>query len=176
MVLANLDNSRASSVLDLGPARGANVTALGHRAARLQIVDCFRGAVGGSALEAVDRLRPAHSGTFDIALAWHLLNYLSPEAVVALVRRVADLCRPGALLHALVFETNAMPTTPGEYRIVADDRLRLDPTATDLVAVPDSPPAVVESLLPGFQVEHTFILSHGAREYVAERTARPLAI
>ncbi len=176
MVLAGLDGGGPQRVLDLGPAIGANVTALGRRAARLQIVDCFREEVGGAMVEAVDRLRAAYAGSFDVALAWHLLNYLSHEAAANLVRRVAGLCRPGARLHALIFETETMPASPGLYRIVADDRVRLDRTSTDVVAAPDSPPAVVESLLPGFNVEHAFVLNHGTREYVAERTARRLVI
>ena len=34
---------------------------------------------------------------------------------------------------------------------------------------PDLPPAEVEKLLAGFRVEHSFVLRHGVREYVAVR-------
>ncbi len=62
-----------------------------------------------------------------------------------------------------------MAAVPNRYRIVDGARLTYEPATTELQGVPNLPPAVVEKLLKGFRVEHSFVLQHGVHEYVASR-------
>jgi hypothetical protein len=70
----------------------------------------------------------------------------------------------------IVHATETMPDIPNRYRILGDDQLAYEPVTTDRRGAPNLPPAAVERRLEGFEIEHSFVLRHGVREYVAIRT------
>lgn len=169
LVLAALPAGRSWHILDLGPAVPDNVALLGPRAARLQIVDLMRGRARGGESGDLVSLASKQPGSFDLVLAWDVLDYQSAEQASRLVVILGELCRPGALLHALITTAETVPATPGSHRILADGRLRRELPDGGAVGAPNLTPADVEKLLVGFRVEHAFVLSHGVREYVATR-------
>lgn len=167
----------ARKVLDLGPSVADNVEFVSSFASYLHIVDAIdrspsaSGTEGGGfgRLGTLQALVKRHRRSFDLVLAWDLLNYLSKDQAERLMRAVAELCLPNARLHAIVFATDTMPVVPNRYRIVDSARLAYEPGTTELRGVPSLPPAAVEKLLKGFRIEHSFVLQHGVREYVAAR-------
>lgn len=171
LVLAALPADRSWRILDLGPAVPDNVALLGPRAARLQIVDLLRGRARGAESEALASLASEESRSFDLVLAWDVLDYRSAEQASRLVVILGELCRPGALLHALITAVETMPAAPCRYRILADGKVRREVRAEGDMGAPNLTPADVEKLLEGFRVEHAFVLSHGVREYVARRSS-----
>lgn len=170
LLLTEMPRDRSWRVLDLGPAIADNVAALGPCVAQLYVVDLFRESTGAVPASALDALLSGPEGAFDLVLAWDALCYLSPEPAARFVAHLAGLCRRGGRLHALVFAADAMPASPGRYRMLEGGRLRYEPISGDSVGAPQLKPAEVEKLLSGFQVDHAFLLSHGVREYVATRT------
>ena len=104
-----------------------------------------------------------------MVLMWDVFNYLSTDQTERLLQSVAELCLPGARLHAIVFSTETMTATPNRYRIVDSARLAYESTTTEQRVAPALPPAAVEKLLQGFRIEHSFVLQHGVHEYVASR-------
>lgn len=170
LVLAALPAGRSWRILDLGPAVPDNVALFGPRAARLQIVDLLRGRAHGAESGALAGLASEHPRSFDLVLAWDVLDYLSADQATGVIEVLGDLCRRSGILHALIAAADTIPAAPGSYRILADGRLRRELPDAGVVGAPNLTPAEVEKLLVGFRVEHAFVLSRGVREYVARRS------
>ena len=178
-LLAAVPSDGSCRVLDLGPAISDNVAFLSSIADVIQIVDVVGGGfVEGSAdfptvergLATLRSLSRTRRRTFHVVFGWDLFDYL-PEAMAGdFLGAVGSLCRPGALLHTIVHATETMPGIPNRYRILGDDQLAYEPVTSDQRGAPNRPPAAVERLLEGFDIEHSFVLRHGVREYVAIRT------
>jgi len=179
--LAGVPTDGSCRVLDLGPAVAGNLDFVSTFASRVQIVDLFAGG-GRNAAAPVPNLEPGMQalrdvvssarGTFHIVLAWDVLAYLPSHRVDDLIGALAELCRPDARLHTIVPTTEMMPAVPNRYRIVDEENLVYEPVTTDLRGAPDLPPNTVDRLLEGFEIEHSFVLRHGVREYVATRNQK----
>lgn len=176
--LAGVPSDGSCGVLDLGPAVAGNLDFVSTFASRVQIVDLFGARSANAAAPAPDlehgmqvlrELVPLASETFHLVLAWDLLAYLPSHRIGDLIAALAELCRPEARLHAIVPTTELIPAVPSRYRIVDAESLVYEQAATDLRAAPELPPNAVDRLLEGFEIEHSFVLRHGVREYVATR-------
>ena len=176
-VLRGVLDDGSSKVLDLGPSIADNVEYVSLFASYLQIVDAIDRDPSASDLEgggfsrlsSLQTLFDDHRRTFGLVLMWDVLNYLSVDQAERMVESVAELCLPGARLHAIVFAKDTMAAVPNRYRIIDNARLAYEPVTTELLGAPDLPPAAVQKLLKGFRVEHSFVLQHGVHEYVATR-------
>jgi hypothetical protein len=173
---AGLPEPPACRVLELGPAVGDNVAFVSRLAQLIEVVDMGRVPFGrrspvGPAIERdISRLRELQAegaGPFDLVLAWDLLNYVSRESLSEFVELLAILCAPRGRLLATVFEGETMPARPSRYRIAGPTRLVSEAVTRDVTGAPDLPPAEIERLFRGFRVERSFVLRHGAREYLA---------
>ena len=164
-------------VLDLGPSVADNVEFVSSFASYLQIIDAIGRDPTASGLQdsgfrrlsALQELVDQHRRSFSLVLMWDVLNYVSIAQAGRILESVAELCLPGARLHAIVFATNTMAAIPNRYRIIEGARIAYEPSTTEQLGAPDLPPAAVEKLLQGFRVEHSFVLQHGVHEYVASR-------
>lgn len=171
-----LPSRRSCRVLELGPAVGDNLTFASAAASRLEVVDLARDAAarGRDAASAIERnlsvlldLEAEHRGSFHLVLAWDLLNYLPRPRVAELSQVLARLCAARGRLFATFYEGETMPLRPCRYRISGATRLLSESVTNDVTGAPDLPPAEVEKLLEGFRIERSFVLRHGAREYIA---------
>lgn len=178
-IVAALPSDGSCRVLDLGPAIGDNVTFISSISEALQIVDLFGvGSTEGEAeyaavdsgLATLRKLDRTKHRSFHLVFTWNMFDYLPEARAGEVLEALGNLCRPGALLHTIVNATDTMPDIPTRYRILGDDRLACEPVTSDRRGAPNLPPATVERLLRGFHVEHSFVLRHGVREYVAMRT------
>jgi len=177
--LAGVPSDGSCGVVDLGPAIAGNLDFILTFASRVQIVDLLGGGSANAAAPAPDlergiralrELMPLSNGTFDLVLAWDLLAYLPSHRIGDLIGALAELCRPEARLHAIIPTTEMIPAVPSRYRIVDAESLICEPATIDLRGAPDLPPNAVDRLLEGFEIEHSFVLRHGVREYVAMRS------
>lgn len=175
--LAGIPADRSCKVLDLGPSVAANFEFVSDFASYLHIIDAIdrgptaSGAEGGGygRLGTLNALLDEHRRSFHLVLAWDVFNYLSAEQAERLNQSVAELCLPGARLHAIFFATDTMPAVPNRYRVVDRARLAYEPGTTEVRGAPDLPPSAVGKLLKGFRIEHSFVLQHGVHEYAASR-------
>jgi len=167
-------------VLDLGAAVGANVEFLARRfVSQLQVGDLYRSLVAEAArfagpesdlVEHFSRALPAPPGKrFDLVFAWDLLDYLTKPQIRALAEVLAERCRAGARLFAMVSIAKEIPQTPRTYLfhdaeslVYLDRPLRTRPG-------PRYRPAEIDGLTPGFTVDRTFLLRHGVQEYLLVR-------
>ena len=179
--LVGVPSDGSCGVLDLGPAVAGNLDFVSTFASRVQIIDLFgRGSANAAApapdlergMQVLRDLVPLANGTFDLVLAWDLLAYLPSHRIGEMIGALAELCRPEARLHAIIPTTEMMPAVPNRYRIVDAESLVYEPATTDLRVAPELPPNAVDKLLEGFEIEHSFVLRHGVREYVAMRNVQ----
>jgi len=165
-------------VLDLGPAVAGNLEFLSSLVSRVQVVDLLgrRSCVEESSVVGMDgssallqALEPEFARTFHLVLAWDVLNYLSPDRGRTLIEWLTRLCSPDGRLLASIVTSETMPARSNRYRIVDHETLIYEATTDELRGAPQLTPAAVERLVVGFQIEHSFVLRHGVREYLAVR-------
>lgn len=175
--IRGVSTDRSCRVLDLGPSVAHNIEFLSTFSSFLYIVDAFDREASVDALAGTDfgrlsllrSLVDQHRRSFDLVLAWDVINYLSIEQAERVVEAIAELCLPSARLHAIIFSSDTMAVVPNRYRIIDRGHLAYEPYSTEVRGAPGLPPATVERLLKGFRIEHSFVLQHGVHEYVASR-------
>ena len=103
----------------------------------------------------------------DCFLCWDLLNYMRPEQLADLSRRVAHRARVGSGVHALIqYSGTSMCRTPGRYRLEADGLLSVVPAGSPSTATPRYSPKALEKAMPELRVERTMLLNNGMQEFM----------
>jgi hypothetical protein len=176
-LVSRLSSEASYHILDLGVASGANVEFFSRFSGRLQIADLpdtlasekLRSLLQSDPAAAFRRLLPVTWKPFEVVLAWDVLNYLSRDEFRCLAEHVAGLCRPGALMFALISTQKEMSGLPRVFKIVDEQTLLLQPQTTAVQPSPRFPPAEVERLMSGFSVVQSVVMRHGVREYLLVR-------
>ena len=175
--LAHLERRQSPRLLDLGPARAANIEVFSTLASRLSIADLF--AELPASLDPEDEEtprrfeaalaralpRPRH-GPFDLVLAWDLFNYLTRPQIASLARQLTPLIAPGALVFALVATRGDQPVRPLHFEIRGPQALLYRATTAATRPAPRYKEPDLLRLLPGFRVDSSFLLRHGIQEYL----------
>ena len=176
--LASIPADGTCRILDLGPSVAGNLEFVSSLASRVQIVDLLGGdtLTGKTAypghrerVGVLSALADEHADSFPLVLVWDTFSYLPIEQAQAVVGELARLCRPDGRLLAIIVEADTMPASPNIYRIIDEESLAYELRTTDIRGGPQLPPAAVERLLAGFSIEHSYVLRHGVREYLAVR-------
>ena len=176
-LLRGLRPEASHSLLDLGPALGANVEFFNSRlACRMRIADFYRSYAGrGMAADgdddafraAVRDILAFSSGeTFDAVLVWDLFDYLRRPQIGALMEHVTPALRPGALLFLSLSYGKQIPAAPLTFRIVDEQTLRYGAAGEPQRPCPRYKLPDLERQMPGFAVEASFLLRNGMQEYV----------
>ena len=176
-LVSRLSSEGAYHILDLGVASGANVKFFSRFSCRLQIADLpevltsekLRPLLTADPAAAFRRILQGARQSFDVVLAWDVLNYLTREQFRCLATHVGSLCRPGALMLAFVSTTKEMPSVPMVFKIVDDQTLLLRQQTTAVRPSPRFPPAEVGRLMSGFAVVQSVVMRHGVQEYLFVR-------
>jgi 2-polyprenyl-3-methyl-5-hydroxy-6-metoxy-1,4-benzoquinol methylase len=165
------------TILDLGPAIGANVTFFGERlGCRLIVEDLYteldqfarEGRMGEFGAFLARRLaHPEHS--VDAVLCWDLFDYLDKPSAQALGAALARLVKPGGALFG--FFATAAATDQHYTRFVVVDDTTLEhrtypgSRARQLVLLNRD----VAMLFPGLNVSESFLLLAHTREVLFRR-------
>ena len=176
--MARFDTAERPVVLDLGAASTATLALLGQSHCRVEIVDLahFVGvdtlntAEPGTALaNRVDAIlpQPSTGDAYDRVLCWDLPNYLTLDALSALMGVIGRRARPGALAHALVFYAQReMPDRPGRLVPSVDGELTdLNDVNATIAAPRYSPEQLGEAIIP-FSIERARLLGNGMQEFL----------
>lgn len=168
-------------VLDLGPARAANLEILSRFHCKLFIEDahemiasfCGDTVADNAILESwLDQWTPAvKPGSIDVVLAWDIFNYLQPALYKTLVDRITPLLNPGAHLYLSVYSQKEMPALPMQFNIVADDRMEFMPVTRATRPSPRFNQADLNKNLRDFMVIKSVLLRNGLQEYLFKRTS-----
>ena len=177
-LLRFLRDDRKHTILDLGPALGANVEFWARHPCRLYIEDFYRDFTARAAEENEEEpkganladLMPFNDETsFDIVLTWDLFNYLNLAQLESLVRHVSHFCKPGAALFALISSQPDIPDQPTVFRILDTERMAYETRTQTTRPCPRHQPRELAKAMGLFQVSSSFLLRNGIQEYVFVR-------
>lgn len=177
-LLAGLETNEEQAVLDLGAASTEMLALLGRFRCRAEIVDLahfggidsLNAAEPGAALiEVANALLPAvpPDGAINLVYCWDLPNYLSLDALAALMDGIGRRARPGALAHALIcYSDRDMPERPGRFVPTEDGALvdRSPPAAR--VAAPRYSPEELGQSMGRFTIDRARLLGNGMQEFL----------
>lgn len=196
---AGLSVDERKVILDLGPARAANIRFFSAYRCRIRIGDVLdslprlaanREAWTGSIVRrSTPGTEPPVAGTVDvgvppdwlvalprdeepadIVLAWDGLNYLSLNDFPLWSDHMAAAMRPGALLHAFIATQARLSDRPCRYDIQRPQRCdRLPPPDAGQGASPRYNQTELLRLMPGFEVVRSVLLQDGWQEYLFRR-------
>ncbi len=177
-LVAGLDTAERHVVLDLGAASTATLALLGRFRCRVEIVDLayFGGikelntAAPGRALAGTAEALlpyPPTGDAFDLVLCWDLPNYLTLNALSALMNAIRQRARPGALAHALIFYAQRdMQEQPGRFVPTADGKLKDRSTPGTTIAAPRYSPEELGKSMGRFVIDRARLLSNGMQEFL----------
>ncbi len=103
---------------------------------------------------------------FDLVLAWDLLNYLEPEQIEVLSRRLARFSHGGTKLFAMVAIHKEIPARPCAFKIRDAQTLEYDSPTHRTRAAPRHTEPALRRLMSGFDVDSTCVLRNGLQGYV----------
>ena len=133
-------------------------------------IDALNSAEPGPMLaEAANTLLPGArpDGAIDLVYCWDLLNYLSLDALAALMDAIGRRARPGALAHALIcYADRNMPECPGRF-VPREDGALIDQSAPGAsVAAPRYSPEDLGSSMASFVIDRARLLGNGMQEFL----------
>jgi SAM-dependent methyltransferase len=174
------------TVLDLGPAVGANLTFLGQElGCKVVVEDVFKdveehaaaGTMAGLP-DVFDARLPYEAESVDGIVCWDVFDYLDRPAAERLARQLIRVLRPGGTVLAL-FNTVTIPPAARprytrhvivdplhiEYRTYAGSRLKQRPLQN----------RDVQRLFEPLTIADNFLLTTNVREVVFRKAAAPPA-
>ena len=166
-------------VLDLGAASTAMLALLGQSRCRVEIADLahFGGIArlnttepGPAQPDAANVLLPNRlaNDPFDLVFCWDLPNYLTLNALSALMTTIADRARPGAVAHALIcYAERDMREYPGRFVPTAGGDELIDYSAKrGTIAAPRYSPEELDKGMGPFVLDRARLLSNGMQEFL----------
>jgi len=166
-------------VLDLGPARAANLDFFSRYGGHLTVADFYSGlrtaraATSGEdgdddrKAKAFAELLPFDKATrFDLVLAWDLLNYLTPQEQHLLMTCLEPFCLAGTAILAFVSMQKEMPPAPSAYSIRDADTLLYEEREGRARPCPRYLEGDLLKRMQGLTVENRYQLRNGMLEYV----------
>jgi hypothetical protein len=178
-LLQVLEDERPYSLLDLGPAHGANVDFLSKFCCKIRIEDLYPTLltagffdrrelpVDGPLFEKL--LHFPADARFDIILSWGLFDYLESSDIRALVKYLSGFCRSGAFLFALSSNLKEIPSSPTSFMIQDRETLIYTSDSARLRPSPRYAPRDLINLMSGFRAYNSFLLRNGMQEYLFVR-------
>ena len=167
-------------ILDLGPARAANLDILSRFRCRLFIEDIHELAstLGGgdiaddnaALVNWFEQWAPGVSpGSLDVVIAWDIFNYLRPELCKTFIELLTPLLKPNAFIYLLVYSQREMSALPIAFKIISDDRLEYQPPTNATRPSPRFNQTDLRKYLPQFNVIKSVLLRNGMQEYLFKR-------
>ena len=166
-------------ILDLGPARAANLELLSRFRCKLFIEDAHELIEGFTGVPAADEtvlkrwLAQWTAGitaeSIDVVLAWDIFNYLKPALCRIFLDHVTPLLRADAYLYLLVYSQREMPALPMHFKAVAADKMEYQPLTGGTRPSPRYNQTELMKLLRNFSVTKSVLLRNGMQEYLLKR-------
>ena len=177
-LLAKLDPSKRTVLLDLGAASTAMLALFSESRCCVEIADVahFGGCEllnsaepGPGLTDIADVLLPERvtQDPVDVVFLWDLPNHLSLPALKALMQAVGRRSQGGTVAHALIYyaERN-MPKYPGRFVPTANSELENHALPGELVAAPRYSPEELTDNMGGFAIDRARLLANGMQEFL----------
>ncbi len=173
-LVSGMETAERHVVLDLGAASTDMLALLGRSRCRVDIADvAYSGGIdelnASAAVNTAEALLPASlpGDGFDLVFCWDLPNYLTLDALSALMTAIERRARPRALVHALiVYAEREMNEVPGLFVPTADGEL-VDRNARGAsIKAPRYSPEELGKSMGSFALDRARLLSNGMQEFV----------
>ncbi len=177
-LIGGLNATRRYVVLDLGAASTDMLTLLGRSRCRVEIadlahfgeIDRLNAAKPGPELASTaDALVPATppGDAYDLVFCWDLPNYLTLNALSALMNAIGRRARTGALAHALIcYSERDMYEYPGRFVPTAEGELTDCSGERASIAAPRYSPEDLRKSMGRFAFDRARLLSNGMQEFL----------
>lgn len=174
-LLDGVRDDQSYTILDLGPAREANVRFWSEFSCWLHIHDFYRTLLEWKAVGPVEevvepdfstRLAFGEDTVFDIILAWDLFNYLELSELEALSQELSRWSRRGTRLFALVSSLPRISVSPLMFSILNRQQLTYELPGQRTKPCPRHSPRDIARLMGRFTVSRSFLSRQGIQEYV----------
>lgn len=166
-------------ILDLGPARAANLEVLSRFRCRLLIEDVHELAASLGREPAEDKAilvnwfeqwsPSVKLGTVDVVIAWDIFNYLNTELCKTFVDLLMPFLKPSAYIYLLVYSQKEMSAQPIPFKIISDDRLEYQPLTKTTRPSPRFNQTDLQRYFSQFAVIKSVLLRNGMQEYLFRR-------
>ena len=177
--LAAVGQRAHPTILDVGPAFGANLDFLAERfGCHVYVEDLFDDVASFDRKDEradlpafLETRLAAPDGSLDGILAWDLFDYLDVPSARVLGRRLAALLRPGGVLLGFFATDNAPAEVHADFVILDDRTLRPRRRGQALRRYPPLVNRDVARLFEGLEVSESFLLLTHTREMLFRRPA-----
>ena len=170
-------DARRPNILDLGPPRGHNVTYFSPWQCILHIEDLLRTLAEDPEMSAPEEERDVKSAVeravdheagirFDAILAWDLFDYIDALTIRTTMHRIGRHCRSGTLLFMMCSIREAIPDDPGQFTIIDEQHLNFESLGGGRRNGSKHSPRSLERMMPGFRLQHSFLLAGGLQDYL----------
>jgi hypothetical protein len=171
-----IEPTGSCDILELGPARTGNVEFWSRFTPSLFVAD-LRSSLPLPSLppsEDSEFLEPDWDGvlglpagrTYDVVLAWDLLNYLELPAAASMVKYLNHFCHPGTIFFTLIFDQKQMPEKIAVYNITDESHLRYEYFSSDMRTCPRHNAHDLAGVMHRFRSADSFRLRNGIIEYL----------
>lgn len=168
-------------VIDLGPARAANLELLSQFSCKLFIEDAHELVEGLTDDPELDETvlkgwlgqwtGDIGRGAVDVMLAWDVFNYFTPVLGRTFIDNVTPLLKPGGYLYLLVYSQREMPALPMEFKAIAADKIVCRSLTRETRPSPRFNQTELMKRLRNFSVVKSVLLRNGLQEYLLKRIA-----
>jgi hypothetical protein len=175
-----MGNEHKWVILDVGPARAANLEVLSRLRCRLliedihELISTFRGDAAEDKAALANWFEQwvpgVNPGSIDVVIAWDIFNYLNPELCKAFIDLLAPLLKPGAYVYLLVYSQKDMSAQPIPFKIISDDRLEYHPPTKVTRPAPRFTQTDLKKYFSQYNVVKSVLLRNGIQEYLFRHT------
>jgi hypothetical protein len=163
-------------ILDLGPARSANLELLSRFRCKLFIEDAHElissltgdfVADNAALLNWLEQWTAGtDNGSIDVVLAWDIFNYLDARLCKTFVDHVIPLLKPGAHLYLLIYSQKEMPALPMQFKALSADKMECKPLTRATRPSPRFNQTDIKKHLREFTISKSVLLRNGMQEYL----------
>ncbi len=165
------------NILELGPVRSGNIQFWSQFSPSIYVAD-LRSSLPLPVLpsEESEFVEPdwdhllglPKNQSYDVILAWDLLNYLDLPVVASLMKYLKRFCRPGTILFCLIFDQKEMPEKITVYGIADESHLKYEYAGSEMWVCPRHQPHALAGVMTQFHTSESFRLRNGIAEYLFE--------
>ena len=184
-VLAALDPETHHEFLDLSPANPDSLDFFSQYRCRLHLPGCREQLLQARHCDEPDSMAQALAFEeliplpekqyvpLDLVLLWDLPNYLDKQTLQELIEYLKPCVAANTVLHIYIHTRQAMPLSPGEYRLSGEDLVLVEAPSPWSASSPMYYQELLHKLLSPFRIERGMLLANGLQEYILRAHGSP---
>ena len=173
----NLDPAQPTRILDLGGACASNIKYYSTISRKFHFEDLSSAVAAraeksssseASAVPSVlnEALSLRSNQVFDMIFCWDILNYLAPEEIMQLGKKLAEHSHPETKLFLLLPVGREITQLPIRFKVSEHDALTYEEHGSAKIKSPRYNKSDLKKLWPSFERKKSFLLKNGFEEHI----------